>query len=317
MMWINFWFCFFLYLYTIPMEFSIMFWNVQGASSPEFRRAFKTISKNYFLNMVVIVEPRCSGKQADDFILSSGFGWSHRVEAKGFAGGIWLLWQDNFTVTIFKNHSQFVHFRVDDGKSNSSYITAVYASPIRSNRNFLWRELSRLANNVTDPWLIGGDFNSFLHNSEKKCGSQRYSSGCPMFNGWINDFNLYDLGFKGPKFTWSRGTVHERLDRVICDNMWLHMHPDNAVLHLPKLKSDHRPILVKFNNGTQTVGSEKPFRFLASWLTVPNFEKVVRDRWEVNANYLQAVERFIDKIKVWNRDELGIFFIKRSIFLLD
>ena len=46
-MWINFWFFFFLYLYTIPMEFSIMFWNVQGALSLEFRRDFKTISKNY------------------------------------------------------------------------------------------------------------------------------------------------------------------------------------------------------------------------------------------------------------------------------
>ena len=79
-----------------------MFWNVQGASSPEFRGPFKTISRNYCPNMVVLVEPRCSGKQADDFILSSSFGWSHRIEAMGFAWGIWILWQDNFNVTIIK-----------------------------------------------------------------------------------------------------------------------------------------------------------------------------------------------------------------------
>ena len=94
------------------------------------------------------------------------------------------------------------------------------------------------------------------------------------------------------------------------------MHPDNAVLYLPKLKSNHRLILVKFNNGTRRGGGEKPFRFLASWLTVPNFEKVVWDRWEVNANYLQAAERFIDKIKTGTGMSLEIFFIKRSIFLL-
>ena len=91
MMRIKVWLCFLLYLYSMPVEFSIMFWNVQGPSSPEFRRAFKTVSRNYCPNMVVLVKPRCRGKQADDFILSSGFGWSHRVEAKGFAGGIWIL----------------------------------------------------------------------------------------------------------------------------------------------------------------------------------------------------------------------------------
>ena len=142
MMWINFWICFFLCLYSIPIKFLIMFWNVQGASSLEFRRTFKTISRNYCLSMVVLIEPRCSGKQADDFILSSGFGWSHRVEAKGFARGIWIVWQDNFIVTIFKNHRQFVHFPVDDGKVNFSYITTVYASPAHSNRKFLWKEWS-------------------------------------------------------------------------------------------------------------------------------------------------------------------------------
>ena len=71
-----------------------------------------------------------------------------------------------------------------------------------------------LANNLDELWLIGGDFNSFLHSLEKKGGSQRYSSGWSMFNDWINEFNFYDLGFKGPKVTWSRGNVYERLDRA-------------------------------------------------------------------------------------------------------
>ena len=104
MTWNNYWVCFSLFHYSILMEFLIMFWNIQVASSPEFRWAFKTISRNYCPNMAVLVEPRCSGKQADDFILSSNFGWSHRIEAMGFAWGIWILWQDNFNVTIIKNH---------------------------------------------------------------------------------------------------------------------------------------------------------------------------------------------------------------------
>ena len=74
------------------MIISIMYWNVQGAASANFRRSFRTIIKNYNPSMVVLMEPRISGVKADDFIKKSGFDQSHRVEAVGFFGGIWLLW---------------------------------------------------------------------------------------------------------------------------------------------------------------------------------------------------------------------------------
>ena len=70
------------------MSVSIMFWNVQGAASGEFRRSFKTMIKNYNPSMVVLMEPRISGVKADDFIKKSGFDYLHRVEAMGFSGGI-------------------------------------------------------------------------------------------------------------------------------------------------------------------------------------------------------------------------------------
>ena len=94
------------------------------------------------------------------------------------------------------------------------------------------------------------------------------------------------------------------------------MHPKNSILHLPKLKSDHRPILVRFNNGVRRVGGGKLFKFLTSWLPVLNFEKVVRNRWEVNENYLQAAESFIDKIKIWNWDDFGNISHKKKCILV-
>lgn len=64
----------------IFMTISILFWNVQGAASGNFRRSFKTVAKNYKLSMVVVMEPRVSGMKADEFIKKSGFDNSHRVE---------------------------------------------------------------------------------------------------------------------------------------------------------------------------------------------------------------------------------------------
>ena len=64
-------FPFFAFIYL--MMISIMYWNVQGAASADFRRSFRTIVKNYNPSLVVLMEPRISGVKADDFIKKSGF----------------------------------------------------------------------------------------------------------------------------------------------------------------------------------------------------------------------------------------------------
>lgn len=70
------------------MYFLVFLWNVQGASSPRFRRAFKTISCMYYPEMIILVEPHCGGLKADKFIKLSGFDRSHRVEASSFSRDI-------------------------------------------------------------------------------------------------------------------------------------------------------------------------------------------------------------------------------------
>ena len=79
--------------------------------------------------MVIIMEPRISGKQADDFIKCSGFDYSHRIEASGFSGGIWIFWRGYFEVEVLFNHKQFVHFKISKNNILESWITVVYASP--------------------------------------------------------------------------------------------------------------------------------------------------------------------------------------------
>lgn len=115
--------------YISFMSISIMFWNVQGAASTKFRRSFKTIVRNYNPSLVVLLEPQISGAKADDFIRKSGFESSHRVEAVGFAGGIWVLWRSFIDVEVAKNHQQFVHFKIYMHNVFVSWVTSVYASP--------------------------------------------------------------------------------------------------------------------------------------------------------------------------------------------
>ena len=119
------------------MTVSILFWNVQRAGSPTFRRTFAALVKNYNPTIVAIFEPRVSGKKADDFIKKSGFDRSHRVEANGFSGGIWVLWRDFFDVEVTLNHNQFIHLKISAQNVTHAWVTAVYTSPKSSRRHEL------------------------------------------------------------------------------------------------------------------------------------------------------------------------------------
>ena len=151
--------------------------------------------------MVALVEPRISGKKVDDFIIRSGFERSHRIEAEGFSGGIWLMWKDCFKVEVIINHKQFIHFSIANDMGFISWATAVYASPNKHIRNLLWKDLEAVARNVSGPWLLGGDFNTILHPSERRGGSTRLSGVCQRFSDWFHRNQFCDLEFSGPKFT--------------------------------------------------------------------------------------------------------------------
>jgi hypothetical protein len=60
----------------------------------------------------------------------------------------------------------------------------------------------------------------------------------------LMDCGLQDLGFSGVLFTWKRGRVRERLNRVVPNGALLVMHPRALVQHLDYIMSDHLPILL-------------------------------------------------------------------------
>ena len=72
-----------------------MAWNCQGVASSDFQSVLKSFIAIHRPDMVVLLEPRISGFKADLVIRSLKFHHSHRVEALGYSGGIWILWNDN------------------------------------------------------------------------------------------------------------------------------------------------------------------------------------------------------------------------------
>lgn len=128
--------------------------------------------------------------------------------------------------------------------------------------------------------------------------------------------NLLDLGFNGEPFTWVRGATRKRLDRAISNLEWRLRFPDTDISHLPKLKFDHSPILMPFDNRRPINRRRRPFRFEAIWITHPSFRKLVQDNWRPNLNnFANQLKELQGTLRVWNQNVFrNIFKQKKNLF---
>ncbi|KAG8475227.1 hypothetical protein CXB51_032054 [Gossypium anomalum] len=282
-----------------------------GCAGLKFSRIFWEYNREHKPDLVGLLETTVSGSKADSVIAKLGFDFSHRVEAVGFSGGIWIRWKDTISVDILGNHSQFIFFKIS-GKSyrHPVLVTFVYGSPNSQKRKQLWDALKHTVPMDETPWLAIGDFNVILDSREKR-GDRVIGKRCALFSEFMDSMGLHDLGFSGPNFTWNRGGVFERLDRAICNDAWSLKFPLSKVLHLLKLKSDHRPLRLSIMLEVQP-SSKKPFRFLAGWVEHPGFSEFVKDNWSFMGDMMTTHATFTDKVKLWNKEVYGYIMQRKG-----
>ena len=73
----------------------ICVWNVRGTGKKGFSRNIANIRGMHKFEILAVLEPRISGSKALRVINQLGFSNHFVVDAEGFSGGIWLLWNEN------------------------------------------------------------------------------------------------------------------------------------------------------------------------------------------------------------------------------
>ncbi|XP_017618098.1 uncharacterized protein LOC108462689 [Gossypium arboreum] len=152
------------------------------------------------------------------------------------------------------------------------FISFIYGSPNRQKRKDLWDTLKRSIPMENYPWIAIEDFNAIL-SSSKKLGGMSKGRRCPLYGDFVGKAELHDLGYREPPFTWHKGLLFERLDRALGNSAWVQRFPNSLVTHFPKIKFDHRPLLLSLNLKI-ILPRGRPFRFLAGWVEHPNFWKI-------------------------------------------
>jgi hypothetical protein len=88
-----------------------------------------------------------------------------------------------------------------------------------------------------------------VNHSEKKGTVIRPRRQMELFQCALEDTQLHDLGYKGPKFTWNNGRsggeyTLERLDRAMANSEWCDIWRNAGVEVVTCCSSNHLPLVL-------------------------------------------------------------------------
>ncbi|GLT24835.1 hypothetical protein SLA2020_000040 [Shorea laevis] len=255
-----------------------------------------------------------SASDALKFLRRLGFDKDHQIPSQGMAGGLWLFWRSSFvTLDVICSSSQFIHCSLSQ-QQISCLVTFVYVQPHVAMKDLFWTELERLARGFSGSWVVMGDFNDIISVEEASPVATRGFGRAQHFRDRVTQCNLHSTEPLGCKYTWvrkhnGRVLLRERLDRALFNFEALESFPAAKVINLPRLCSDHHPILLCLDDSCSIGKHAKPFRFEAAWLTHDAFKSVFTQAWLLHASSLpNAINSVQEACFQWNREVFGNLF---------
>ncbi|KAI5670518.1 hypothetical protein M9H77_10882 [Catharanthus roseus] len=125
---------------------------------------------------------------------------------------------------------------------------------------------------------------------------------------------LEGFGYYGMKGSSGR-LILERLDRCFFNSQWLNLFLGDTISHLPRMSSDHYPILLKLILDHVVNSNPRPFRMLLPWFKQPNFGQFVQEQWGSDGvDFMDMVKYFTLATREWHRNVFGNIVWKKKKF---
>ncbi|KAL0006059.1 hypothetical protein SO802_013620 [Lithocarpus litseifolius] len=219
-------------------------------------------------------------------------------------GGLAFLWKNTINLEVINYTANHVLAVVTEDDGFRWFLTCFYGWPEAQQKEKSWRLLEYLRTFVEGPWMLIGDFNAFLHTSEKKSIRPPQTSQVNAFREALESCHLKDLGFKGYPFTWNNKRPGEtntkiRLDRGVANEAWIGKFPLSRIVHLSAHASDHLPLLLQVQSfDHQRQRRERSFKFEESWLLLDDCEDTVNEVWGRDLSATHGLKFIKQKIQM-------------------
>lgn len=238
------------------------------------------------------------------------------MNGRGKGGGIALFWDESIKVELKSYNVRHIDVLITESDGERWRGTFVYGEPRSQDRLKMWTLLRRIKSNAALPWLMIGDFNEAMWQSEHWSRVRRSERQMKDFREALADCDLHDLGFHGVPWTYDnnqRGAnnVRVRLDRAVASPAWLGRFRQASITHLVTPSSDHVPLLLERLEEELVHNSVKISRYEAIWEREESFDSVVQQAWgegEVVRNlgdFKTKMAYTMDELVKWSKSKIG------------
>lgn len=245
-------------------------------------------------DVMFLMETKNQDSYVSHIFDSLKYQYKFTIPPLGLSGGLALFWKDEVELEILSSSPHFIDTKISSYGKLTSFVTFIYGEPQQENRGQFWDHISLLGAGRDDAWLLTGDLNDILDNSEKRGGPKRCEGSFINFRCFVNQNGLWNVKHSGNAMSW-RGTRHthfikERLDRSLANCSWNETFPAGRCHYLRFEGSDHRP-LVTYSDSTK-VKRKGLFRFDRRLLQNEKIRSLVESNW-----HHCRMEPIEDKIK--------------------
>jgi hypothetical protein len=196
------------------------------------------------------------------------------------------------------------------------FVVNVYSKCSLAEKREMWEKLILLKGSFGgDGWCVAGDFNSVLHESERR-GTPFGTGNSPVseirdFSSFVHEMGLLDFPLLGRMFTWCQpnGGAMSRLDRFLLSGGWWDLWGEATQWALPRDVSDHSPVVLRYSS---QIWGPKPFRFNNFWLSHRDLGEVVTRSWNrsrppewMAVRLSVKLKSLKDDLKVWHSQAFG------------
>ncbi|GMI70382.1 hypothetical protein HRI_000707500 [Hibiscus trionum] len=264
----------------------ILCWNCQGlgqAPVVQHLRDYVCLSNP---EVIFLCETKINNVACSQLCLSLGFINVIAIPPMEGCSSIALFVTNDINITLLSYSPRYIHTQITSNNCNM-FFTGIHGYSETSQKYKTWEIIDSLnINNNNIPWLLGGDFNEILSDSEKQGGNRRARSQITNFRHCLSRNNLFDCKPTSGWFTWTKvgpltPTIHERLDRFIANSAWQDLFPSYRITTDYVAKSDHcflsldtSPVII-----TPPQRTPKTFRFENCWANNTDNITTIKRTW--------------------------------------
>ncbi|KAG7537667.1 Ribonuclease H domain [Arabidopsis suecica] len=225
-------------------------------------RRLREIRMTIFPDILFLTETKNQDSKVLSIVDWMGYDNHFTVPPDGLSGGLALFWKGNVSLEILASSPNLIDVQVKFQKQ-LMFITFIYGLPQTEIRASFWDSVSLMGANRSGPWLLSGDFNDTLDNSEKVGGPARCEGSFIPFRSFVAQNGLWDVKHSGNHFSW-RGWrydyfIKSRLDRSLANCSWFEAFPAGRCEYLRFEGSDHRPLVTFLDDSIRK--NKGAFRF--------------------------------------------------------